>query len=75
MGNNDPAHKPYSSKFMEFLNINNSENHVLTPKHASGHTLDLALSPGDSNVDNSKVLPNSSNISDHDMVFFHVNFP
>ena len=49
-------------------------NHVLT-HHASGHTLDLVLSPGDLDVDNFKVLPINSNIFDHDMVFFHVNFP
>ena len=35
----------------------------------------MALSPGDSDVDDFKVLPIRSNISDHDMVFFHVNFP
>ena len=70
----DPVHKPYSSEFMEFLNINNFENHVFRLTCAYGHTLDLVLSPGDSNVDNLKVLSISSDMSDHDMVFFHVNF-
>ena len=37
----DLAHKPYSSEFMELLNVNNFENHVLRPRHASGHTPDL----------------------------------
>ena len=60
----DPAHKPYSPKFMELLTINNFENHVLTPTHASGHTLDLVLSPCESDVDDLKTLPISSNISD-----------
>ena len=35
----DPAHKPHSSEFMEFLNINNFENQVLQPTHTSGHTI------------------------------------
>ena len=59
---------------MELWNINNFKNHVLRPTHASGHTLDLALLPGDSDVDNLEVLSVSSSISDHDLVLFHVNF-
>ena len=31
----DPAHKPYSSEFVELLNISNFENHVLRPTHVS----------------------------------------
>ena len=55
----DPEHKPYSSEFMELLNItdNNSDNHVLRPTHASSHTLCLVLAPGDYDVDNFEVLP------------------
>ena len=54
----------------------NFENHAFRPTHASGHTLDLVLSPSDSGVDDLSlsVIPISSNISDH-MVFFCVNFP
>ena len=59
---------------MELLNIDNFENHVFGPTHASGHTIDLVLSPSDSGVDDLNVLPISSNISDHDMVFFCVYF-
>ena len=71
----DPAHRPCYSEFMELLNINNIENHLLRPTYASDHTLDLVLLPGDYDVDDLNVLPISSNISDHDMVFFLVNFP
>ena len=71
----DPAHNPYSSEFMDLLNTNNFKNVVWKPTHAFGHTLDLVSFPGDFNVDNLKVHPINSNISDHDMVFFHVNFP
>ena len=45
------------------------------PTHASGHTLYLVMSPGDSDIDDLKGLPISSDISDHDMVFFHIKFP
>ena len=45
------------------------------PTHASGHTLNLVLLPSDSGVDDRNVLPINFNISDHDMIFFHVNFP
>ena len=68
---NDPAHNPYSSAFMELLNINNFENHMLRPTYA----IDLISSPCDSNVDDLNVLPISSNMVDHDMVIFHANFP
>ena len=71
----DPAHKPYSSEFMELLNINDFENHALRPTYASGRAIDLVLLLGDSDVDDLKVLPISSNISDHNMVFLYVNFP
>ena len=47
----------------------------MRPAHASGHTLDLVLLPSDFVVDDLNVFLISSNISDHDMVFFRVNFP
>ena len=69
-------HKPYSSEFMEPLNINNFENQTLRFIHASGHTLHLVLRTVDSaDVDHLNVLPISSSISVHDMVSFCVNFP
>ena len=71
----NPSQKPYSPEFMELLNINNFENHLVRPIHATGRTLDLVLLPVDSHVDDFKVLPVSSIISDYDVVFFHVNFP
>ena len=70
-----PAHKPYSFEFMELLNINNFENGVLRPTHASGHTLDWVLLPVDSGVHDLNVLFISSSIFGYDMVAFHVNFP
>ena len=71
----DPARKPYSSEFVELLDSNNFVNHVQIPTHASGHTLDLVLSPsGSRDVADLDVVPIDSSISDHDMVLFHLMF-
>ena len=47
----------------------------LRSTHTSGHTIDFVLSPGVSDVGDLNVLPISSNISDHDIVFFDANLP
>ena len=48
---------------------------MLRPTHVPGHTLNLVLLPSDSGADDLNVLSLRSNVSAHDMAFFHVNFP
>lgn len=72
----DPSRKPYSSEFVRLLDINNLVNHVLSPTHVSGHTLDLVLSMADSSdVVDLEVLPVELNISDHSLILFRSNIP
>jgi len=72
----DPLSKPYSAEFVELIDLNNYSNHVSGPTHASGHTLDLVLSPSDSGlVENVDVVPMDPNISDHALVAFCLNIP
>ena len=67
----DPLSKPYSSEFLELLDINNFYNYVASPTHIFGHTLDLVLSPvGVDCVVDVEVLPIDSLISDHALVTF-----
>ena len=42
-----PLSKPYSSVFLELLDLNNLKNRVVSPTHISGHILDLVLSQYD----------------------------
>ena len=66
-----PSLKPYSAEFCELIDVNNFINHVLHPTHVSGHTLDLVLSPLDSDfVRSVDIIPVDSTISDHDLVTF-----
>ena len=67
----DPLSKPYSSEFLELLDISNFYNHVSSPTHLLGHTLDLVLSPvGVDCVVDVEVLPIDSLISDHALLTF-----
>ena len=69
----DPSSKPYSSEFLELLDINNFHNYVSSPTHVLGHTLDLVLSPtGVDCVVDVEVLPIGDPISDHCLVTFGV---
>ena len=71
-----PSLKPYSAEFCELIDLNNFTNHVLCPTHISGHTLDLVLSPLDSDfVRGVDVVPVASIISDHDLVTFDLPCP
>ena len=71
-----PQNKPYSSEFLELIDINGFFNHVTGPTHISGHTLDLILSPADSSfLTGLTIEPVDPVISDHDLVTFHVDLP
>ena len=66
-----PASKPYSTEFLELLEVNNLKNHVLFPTHLLGHTLDLVLSRVDADyVKDVEVMPVDNSISDHALVTF-----
>ncbi len=71
-----PSLKPYSTDFLELIDRNNFVNHVTTPTHVSGHTLDLVLSPSDSNrvVDVAVDLINPA-LSDHALITFSYDVP
>ena len=67
----DPSSKPYSTEFLELLEVNNLNNHVSSPTHLLGHTLDLILSPAETSYVKDVVsLPIDSNISDHALLVF-----
>ena len=70
----NPSLKPYSTEFVNLLDLNNFSNNVLVPTHISGHILDLVLTPNGSDcVDCVEVLPIDRNISDHAIVTFDLN--
>ena len=72
----DPTHKPYSSEFVGLFDLNNFSNYVSGPTHVSGHTLDLVLSPSDSDyLTNVDIVPVDPAISDHALVIFLLDFP
>ena len=67
----NPLSKPYSSEFLELLDINNFHNYISSPTHMLGHTLDLVLSPvGMDCVVDVEVMPIDSLISDHALITF-----
>ena len=67
----DPLSKPFSSEFLELLDINNFHNYISSPTHMLGHTLDLVLSPvGINCVVDVEVMPIDSLISDHALITF-----
>ena len=67
----DPPAKPYSSEFLELIDQNNFRNLVDLPTHISGHTLDLVMSPADSEyVSDLELVPVDPCISDHALIVF-----
>ena len=67
----DPSSKPFSTEFMELLDLRNFSNHVSFPTHISGHSLDLVLAPTESDyVEHVEPLPIDNDISDHAMIVF-----
>ena len=67
----DPSAKPYSPEFLELIEQNNFCNLVNSPTHISGHTLDLVISPADSEyVSDLELIPIDACISDHAMIVF-----
>ena len=66
-----PSMKPYSAEFLEQIDLNNFVNHISRPTHVSGHTLDLVLSPVDSDyISAVDVAPIDPIVSDHALVTF-----
>jgi len=71
----DPPFKPYSSEFLELIDLNNLHNLVKSPTHISGHILDLIITSIDSDlVNHIEVVPVDSSISDHALLVFTINF-
>ena len=67
----NPSMKPYSAEFLEQIDLNNFVNHIPHPTHVSGHTLDLVLSPVDSDyISAVDVAPIDPIVSDHALVTF-----
>lgn len=67
----DPSSKPFSTEFMELLDLRNFCNHVSFPTHISGHSLDLVLAPIESDyVEHVEPLPIDKDISDHALIVF-----
>ena len=67
----DPSGKPYSPDFLELIDQNHFCNLVDSPTHISGHTLDLVLSPADSQyVSDLELIPIDPCISDHALIVF-----
>ena len=72
----DPPHKSFSAEFLELVDVNNFVNHIALPTHASGHTLDLVLSPvGSSYVKDVDVCPTATRVADHASIPFRLEFP
>lgn len=68
-----PHLKPYSDSFLRLLDTNNMANHVLSPTHSSGHTLDLIIAPVEVDfVHHVEVFPIDHKISDHALITFEV---
>lgn len=69
----NPSAKPYSPEFLELIDQNNFCNLVDSPTHISGHTLDLVMSPVDSEyVGDLEVIPIDPCISDHALIVFSI---
>ena len=72
----DPSLKPYSLEFVELLELNNMINHVLSSTHIHGHTLDLVLTPGDTEcVQSVEVMPIDHHVSDHALIICSLAVP
>ena len=72
----DPLAKPYSAEFLELVEQYSFANHVRSSTHLSGHTLDLVLSPVDSDyVGEVDVVPVDTRVSDHSLIVFAYNQP
>ena len=72
----DPPQKPFSTEFVELVDVNNFVNHITLPTHISGHTLDLLLSPvGSSYIKDVDVCPIDFRVSDHALILFRLDFP
>ena len=70
----DPNLKPYSLEFVELLDLNNIVNHVSSPTHVHGHTLDLVLTPQTADLVSSlEVMPIDCTTSDHALIHFCLN--
>ena len=70
----DPRSKPYTSEFIDLLNVNNCINYVNQPTHIAGHTLDLVISQNESeSLSNLSVFPIDRNLSDHSLITFNLN--
>ena len=69
----NPIAKAYSPEFLELIEQNNFCNLVDSPTHISGHTLDLIMSPADSEyVGDLELIPIDPCISDHALMVFSV---
>ena len=65
----DPGSKPYTSEFLELLDLNNIKNYVSDSTHIHGHTLDLVLGYMSSSVINCvDIKPIDRTISDHALI-------
>ena len=65
----DPSSKPFSSEFVELLDLSNFENFVCFPTHLSGHTHYLILAPaGSEYVKHVEALPIDSDMFDHALI-------
>ena len=71
-----PLGKAYSMEFVSLLDTNNIVNSVVGPTHVSGHTLDLVLSPTNTDfVREVAVYPSDLRLSDHFLVLFNLVHP
>ena len=71
-----PYAKPYSSEFLQLTDQYGLTNHVTSPTHILGHTLDLVFTPvGCDTVWGMEVGSVDAAISDHSLITFSFDFP
>ena len=71
-----PSCKPFSTEYMELIDITDFMNHKMLSIHVSGHMLEFALSLAEpSSVKYINICPVDINESDHTFILFSVDFP
>ena len=72
----NPGAKHFTPRFIEMVNSNNCTNHINSPTHVDGHTLDLLITP--KNVQpplNILIHPIDNTLSDHALLTYDLELP
>lgn len=72
----DPENKPYTSEFLNLIDLYNCQNLITEPTHSAGHALDLIITETSmiNTVNDIYIAPVNEIISDHDLVVCELTY-